>query len=302
MASRHSFFAVIGLLAIAIIAYLTLFVVTPTQQALVLQFGEVRESVREPGLHIKIPFIQNVIFLDKRILDLNVPTDEPIVADKKRLVVDAFARYRIEDPVLYYQTVSDITVANQLLSTYVQSALRTELAKATFIEVVRDERANLMEQIRSQVSARARSIGIEVVDVKIRRADLPQANSEAIFRRMRTERQREAAEHRAEGEEQAQRIRSVADRDATILIAEARRDAEITRGVGDAERNRIFAEAFGLDLEFFSFYRSMQAYRDALRANETTFVLSPDSDFFRFFRDIGGVSGAAPSGGGAGQR
>lgn len=297
---KNGFLGLFGIaaLVVAFLIYLSVFIVNPTQQALVLQFGEVTSSVREPGVQFKIPLIQNVVFLDKRILDLNLPPLEAIAADKKRLVVDAFSRYRISNPVLFYQTVNNVLEANQRLATFLQSSLRSELAKATFTDIVRDNRAGLMERIRTDVGNRATAIGIEVVDVKIRRADLPQANSEAIYRRMQTERQREATEIRAQGEEQAQRIRSRADRDAAIIVAEARRDAEIIRGEGDAERNRIFAEAYNRDPEFFSFYRSMQAYRDGLQGQSTSMVLSPNSDFFRFFKDPQGRprSGVGASG------
>ncbi|WP_417677194.1 protease modulator HflC [Roseibium sp.] len=275
---------------VAFLAYMSVFVVNPAQQALVLQLGRVEKVVREPGVQFKYPFIQNVIYLDKRILDLNMPPQEVIASDKKRLVVDAFARYRISDPVLFYQRVNNINQANRRLSTFLQSSLRSELGKASFIAVVRDNRDGLMENIRKNVSASAADLGIEVVDVKIRRADLPEANSLAIFRRMQTERQREASELRAQGEEQARRIRSRADREVTVVVAEANRDADITRGEGDAERNRIFAEAYGKDPDFFAFYRSMQAYEAGLREGDTSLVLSPDSNFFRYFNDPMGAS------------
>ncbi|NVK35730.1 MAG: protease modulator HflC [Rhodobacteraceae bacterium] len=276
---------------IAAAAYACLFIVTPTQQALVLTFGRIDKVVTEPGLNFKLPApFQNVIMIDKRILDLDMPPLEAIASDKKRLVVDAFARYKISDPVLFYQRVQNISVANQRLSTFLQSSLRSELATASFTAVVRDNRAGLMENIRSDVSRSASELGIEVIDVKIRRADLPEANSQAIYARMQTERQREATELRAQGEEQARRIRSRADRDATVVVAEARRDAEITRGDGDAERNRIFAEAYGADPDFFAFYRSMQAYEAGLKQGGTSMVLSPDSSFFRYFSDPMGAS------------
>jgi membrane protease subunit HflC len=288
---------VIGILVaiIAIAAYFSLFVVNPTQQALVLTFGQIDRVVNqtgsdEPGLKVKYPWpVQNVIYLDKRILDLNMAPQEVIAADLKRLVVDAFARYRIENPVLFYQRVNNIPEANQRLSTFLQSSLRSVVAKASFEAIVRDNRAGLMDEIRSEVSNAASELGIEVIDVKIRRADLPDENSQAIYDRMQTERQREATEIRAQGQEAAQRIRSRADRDATVLVAEANRDSEIIRGDGDAERNKIFAEAFGADPEFFAFYRSMQAYEAGLRSGDTSLVLTPDSSFFRFFKDPAGV-------------
>ena len=296
---RSGFFGILVAI-VAFLAYMSVFIVNPAQQALVLQLGRVENVVQDPGVQFKYPFIQNVVYLDKRILDLNMSPQEVIASDKKRLVVDAFARYRISNPVLFYQRVNNIPRANQRLSTFLQSSLRSELAKASFTAVVRDDRAGLMESIRKDVSASAADLGIEVVDVKIRRADLPEANSQAIFARMQTERQREATELRAQGEEQARRIRSRADRDATVLVAEAKRDSEITRGDGDAERNRIFAEAFGADPDFFAFYRSMQAYEEGLRQGDTSLVLSPDSSFFRYFND---PMGASPSSEGAsGQR
>lgn len=288
---KNGLFGIGGILvaAAALVFYLSVFIVNPAQQALVLQFGEITRAEQEPGLKFKIPFIQNVVYFDKRVLDLNMPLIEPILSDKKRLVVDAFARYRITDPVLFYQTVNNINEANQRLSTFLQSSLRSVLARATFVQMVRDDRSGLMDQIRQDVASRAAPIGIEVVDVKIRRADLPQTNSDAVFRRMQTERQREATEIRAQGAEQAQRIRARAERDSTVIVAEANRDAEVIRGDGDAERNRIFAEAFNRDPEFFSFYRSMQAYAEGLKAGDTSMVLSPTSQFFRYFRDPNGI-------------
>lgn len=292
---RSGIFGIV-VVVIGFLLYTSIFIVNPTQQALVLQLGRVDRVIQEPGPQLKYPFVQNVVYLDKRILDLNMSPQEVIAADLKRLVVDAFARYRISNPVLFYQRVNNITTANQRLSTFLQSSLRSELGKASFEAIVRDDRSGLMEQIRQEVSQAASELGIEVVDVKIRRADLPDANSQAIFARMQTERQREATEIRAQGEEQSRRIRSRADRDATVLVAEANRDSEIIRGDGDAERNRIFAEAFGADPEFFAFYRSMQAYEAGLQSGDTSLVLSPDSSFFRFFKDPTGVN--APAGGG----
>lgn len=283
---------VVALAAAAL--YLSIYIVSPTQQALVLQFGKVISATQQSGLHFKLPLVQNVIYIDKRILDLNMPPLEAIASDKKRLVVDAFARYRISDPVLFYQRVNNINAANQRLSTLLQSSLRSELGKASFTAVVRDDRNGIMGSIRKDVGTSAAELGIEVVDVKIRRADLPEANSQAVFDRMQTERQREATEIRAQGEEQGRRIRSRAERDATVLVAEARRDAEIIRGDGDAERNRIFAEAFGVDPDFFGFYRSMQAYEAGLRSGDTSLVLSPDSSFFRFFNNPAGAGQPAP--------
>ncbi len=275
---------------VALVLYWSAYIITPTEQALVLQFGEVKEQETEPGLKFKLPW-QNVIVLDKRILDLNMPPLEAIVADKKRLTVDAFARYRITNPVRFYQSVNNVNEGSRRLATFLESSLRSELAKATFVELVRDDRSDLMENIRQDVDKSAAAIGIDVIDVKIRRADLPEANSQAIFRRMQTERQREATEIRAQGEEQSRRIKSRADRDATVLVAEAQRDADIIRGDGDAAANQVFAEAYGKDPSFFDFYRSMQAYTKALEGSDTSLVLSPDSDFFRYFNDSRGLRG-----------
>ncbi|POF28684.1 protease modulator HflC [Roseibium marinum] len=291
---RSGILAVI-LVIVAVLGYMSIFIVNPTQQALVLQLGRIIDTKIEAGPYFKYPFIQNVVYIDKRILNLNMPPLEPISSDKKRLVVDAFARYKIINPVLFYQRVQNVPTANRRLSTLLQSSLRSELGRTSFAALVRDDRSGVMENIRRDVSANAAELGIEVIDVKIRRADLPDANSQAIYARMQTERQREATELRAQGEELARRIRARADRDATVLVAEAKRDSEITRGDGDAERNKIFAEAYGADPEFFAFYRSMLAYEEGLRAGDTSLVLSPDSSFFRYFKDPRGT--AAPTAG-----
>ena len=259
------------LVAIAVaVGYTSLFYVHQTEQALVLRFGEpIRDPIVEPGLRYKVPFVDTVIFIDKRILDLDNPVQEVIASDQKRLVVDAFARYRITNPLRFYQTVGSIEGAQSRLMTILNSSLRRVLGESTFIQVVRDERANLMNRIRDQVNREAQQFGIDVVDVRIRRADLPDANSQAIYQRMQTERQQEAAEFRARGAEQAQRTRARSDRDVTVLLAEANSKSEQVRGEGDGERNRIFADAFGRDPDFFSFYRTMQAYEAGLKAGET---------------------------------
>lgn len=286
----------IAIVLIVLLAYSALFTVNPRQQFLVLRFGEVQEVIDTPGLNFKLPFIDNLILLDKRILDLDMTPQEVIASDKKRLVVDAFARYKIVDPIRFYQTVATIPGANSRLSTFLQSSLRTVVAKASFTSVVRDERSSLMEQIRQDVDRSAETIGIDVVDVKIRRADLPEENSQAIFNRMTTEREREATEIRAFGEEQARKTRARADRDATVLLAEANRDAEKIRGDGDAERNRIFAEAFSKDEEFFAFYRTMQAYERSMKEGNTSLVITPDSSFFRYFDNPQGTGSDSGNG------
>ncbi len=288
---KTGFLGLLGIfvLALAFVGYQSMYIVTPTHQALVLQFGEVKGTVRTPGLQFKYPFVQNVIFLDKRILDLNMPPVEALASGKKRLVVDAFARYRIANPVAFYQNLNNVNEANQRLSTFLQSSLRTELAKATFSQIVRDDRSDLMEKIRKDVSASAAQLGIEVVDVKIRRADLPEENSQVVYSRMQSERQREATEIRAKGEEEGRRIRSRAEREATIIKANAQRDAEILRGDGDAERSGIFAEAYNKDRDFFSFFRSMRAYEVGLKDGDTSLVLSPNAQFFKFFNSASGT-------------
>jgi membrane protease subunit HflC len=282
----------------AIVAYSAIFTVYEGRQALVVRLGDPIRVVEKPGIHFKAPFIDNVIYIDKRILDLENPQQEKeiIAADQKRLVVDAFARYRIVDPLRFYQATQggSVTRANQQLSTLLNSALRRVLGEASFQDVVRDERAVLMGRIREQLDREAERYGINIVDVRIRRADLPDQNSQAVYQRMQTERQREAAEFRAQGSQRAQEIRSRADRDVTILLAEANAKGEQTRGEGDATRNRIFAEAFNRDPDFFSFYRSMQAYEASLGHGDTRMVLKPDSEFFRYFVDPSGRSAGSP--------
>ena len=271
-----------------VLAYSMLFTVHQTQQALVLQFGDPRRMIQEPGLNWKLPFVQNVTFFEKRILDYDIPEAEVIASDQKRLVVDAYARYRITDPLKFRQTVVTMAAVDARLSTLLNAGLRQVLGKESFFTVLSGQRTAMMASIRARVNREAAQFGIEVVDVRIRRVDLPEANSQAIYRRMQTEREREAREARAQGAEIAQRIRSLADREKTVLLAEAKRDAEIIRGNGDAERNRIYAEAFGKDPEFFAFYRSMRAYEQALTSDDTTMVLSPKSEFFRFFETLPG--------------
>jgi membrane protease subunit HflC len=250
-----------------------------------VRLGQPIRVVTTPGLNFKVPLLDSVISVDKRIVDLENPAQEVIASDQKRLVVDAFARYRINDALKFYQTIGAIEGANARLSTLLNSALRRVLGEASTTDIVRDKRAELMSQVRTQLENEAQSFGIAVVDVRIRRADLPEQNSQAVYQRMQTERQREAAEFRAEGSQRSQEIRAKADRDVTVLIAEAQSKGEQTRGEGDAERNRIYAEAYGRDPDFFTFYRSMQAYEAGLKSNDTRMVLKPDSDFFRYFGD-----------------
>jgi membrane protease subunit HflC len=268
-----------------IVAYGSLFTVYQTHQALVVRLGKPVDVVTDPGLHTKLPIVDSVIYVDKRILDLENPSQEVIASDQKRLVVDAFARYKIIDPLKFYQTVGSIDAANSRLSTLLNSKLRGVLGGATLTHIVRDEREALMANVRDQLNQQALEFGINVIDVRIRRADLPDQNSQFVYTRMQTERQREAAEFRGQGSQRAQEIRARAERDRTVLLADATSKAEQTRGEGDAERNRIYADAYNKDAEFFTFYRSMQAYEAGLKHNDTRMILKPNSDFFRYFGD-----------------
>jgi len=281
------------LFVVLIIGYSSVFTVAQTEQVLVVRLGEPVKVVTEPGLNFKAPFIDTVISIDKRILDLENPSQEVIASDQKRLVVDAFARYRIKNALRFYQSVGSIQAANIQLTTLLNASLRRVLGEVTFITVVRDQREALMARIRDQLDHEADGYGIQVVDVRIRRADLPEQNSQAVYQRMQTERQREAAEFRAQGGQKAQEIRSNADREATVIVAEANSTAEQVRGAGDGERNRLFAEAYGQDPDFFAFYRSMTAYENGLKSNDTRFLLRPDSDFFKFFSNSSGKPPAA---------
>jgi modulator of FtsH protease HflC len=307
--------AVVLLIAL-VVAYGTFFTVYQTRQALVVRLGKPVRVITEPGLNAKIPFIDTVIYIDKRILAIESPAQEVIASSQdrsdagvpraaqagERLVVDAFARYRITDPLKFYQTVGP-DGANSQLSILLNSALRRVLGAATLADAVRNRREALMMQMREQLDRDAQPFGIEVVDVRIRRVDLPEQNSQAVYQRMQTERQREAAEFRAQGSQKSQEIRARADRDVTVLLAEATSQSENIRGQGDAERNRIFADAYGKDANFFSFYRTMQAYERSMQHNDTHLVLRPDTDFFRYFGDPTGKAmpdGAAAAGAPAG--
>ena len=262
------------------------FIVDQREQVLVLQFGDPKRVIQEPGLNFKIPFIQQTVRFDKRLLDFDNAPEEVIASDQKRLVVDAFARYHITDPLKFYQTVGTEMALRPRLGSVLNSTLRQVLGTVPLQEVVSEKRGALMLEIRDIVRTEAARFGIRVEDVRIKRADLPAQNSEAIYRRMQTERQQEAAELRAKGAEEAQKIRAEANRQKVVIVAEAERDSQILRGDGEGQMNRIFAEAFGRDPEFFSFYRSMQAYEAALGTDDTTMVLSPDSDFFRYFGSL----------------
>ena len=272
-----------GIVLIAVVIFQSLFIVQEISQAIVLQFGDPKKIVTKAGLNFKLPFIQNVVYLDKRILNLDNDPEEVIAADQKRLIVDAFARFKIVDPLKFYISVGNERVARSRLSTIINSRIRGVLGTQELATLLSTDRARQMQIIQSQVNEEAKNFGIEIVDVRIKRADLPPANSDAIYKRMQTEREREAKEFRAQGAEIAQKIRSTADKDVTVLLAEANKKSEIMKGEGDGLRNKIFADAFGKDPQFFGFYRAMQAYEKALIGGETSLVLSPDSEFFKFF-------------------
>jgi membrane protease subunit HflC len=287
----------IGLLAGGIAAVIVLLIalscfyeVHQTEQALLLQFNAPREIVTEPGLHTKVPWVQSVVFLDKRLLNLEAPSEEVIAQDKKRLVVDAFARWRILDPLRFYQSLYDLDTAQLRLTPILSSNVRRVLGSQNFAAVLSARREELMRDIRDNMNQEAKNFGIKVVDVRIRHADLPAENSQAIYNRMKQERKREANEYRAEGSEISQRIRARAEREVTVLLAEATRESSILRGQGDAEKTKTLADAFGQDPDFFAFYRSMQAYEAALPGDNTTLVTSPNSDFFRYFSNPGAAA------------
>lgn len=272
----------------SIVIFSSAFTVHQTQQALILRFGEAKRIITEPGLHFKVPFADDAVFVDKRVLALDSESQEVIASDQKRLVVDSYARYKITDALKYYQSVQTSARANSRLSQILNSGVRRILGESTFEEIVRDKRPQLMKRITEQVNNEAGSLGISIVDVRIRRADLPDANSQAVYRRMQTAREKEANDIRARGMEQAQRITSKADRQSRVIIAEANAKAQATRGEGDAERNRLYAEAYGKDPEFFKFYRSMIAYEKSFQSGDTRLVISPESDFFDYFKNPNG--------------
>ncbi len=286
----------IVLIALAVVVAVTgfmglsaIFTVDEREQALVLRFGDPRRTVDEPGLNVKVPFVDEVRYFDKRILDYDAPPVELIFADKKRLVVDAFTRFKIVDALKFYQAVNNEDVARSRLGNIVNSALRKTLGEVEMLAVLSKGRDELMQNIRDRVNTEAKNFGIEIVDVRIKRADLPDANSQAVYNRMQAERDREAKSERALGEEESQNIRADAERQRTVLLAKSKKQANILRGQGDAIRNRVFAQAYLQDPEFFAFYRSLEAYKKALTSRDTTMVLTPDSEFFRYFNDLFGL-------------
>lgn len=286
---------VVGVLIVAaVVALSSLFIVNQTEQALVLQFGRTVRVVDRPGLEIKLPFVQNVVYFDRRLLDVEPPPEEVIAADQKRAIVDTYTRYRITDPLLFYQTVGSEDAVRARLAVMVSSSMRQVIGKVPLSALLSVQRAAIMRRIRDEVRTAAKPFGINVVDTRIRRVDLPAQNSEAIYARMNSERQQQAALYRGEGAQQAQTVRADADREVTVIKADAQRDAQKLRGQGDAAATAIYAKAYGQDQEFFTFYRSLEAYRRAFAGRNTTFVLSPHGDFFRYFGS--GTGAAAASG------
>ncbi len=289
---KKSTISMIVVAAFGLIAFSMLFIVEQTQQGIVLQFGEPKRTLREPGLNWKLPFIQDVVFYENRVIStISSDSEEVILADQKRLEVDTYARYRIVDPLLFYQTVRNVRGAEQRLDAMIDSSVRRVLGGTTLVDLLSSARSAIIRDISSEVNRSAKSLGLEIVDVRIRRADYPDATSQNIFNRMKSEREREAKEFRATGEEEAQKIRADADKTVTVMLAEARRESEILRGQGDALSIKIYADAFGQDEDFFAFYRSMQAYRKTFTDDGTSLVISPDSEFFRYFGYKSGEKG-----------
>ena len=292
MRQYGTFALALVVVAVLIMVFSGTFIVHQTQEALLLRFGqpvEGRGLVTQPGLHFKVPLIEHVIFIDKRLLNLETPNEEVLAADSTRIEVDAFLRYRIIDPLTFYQTLQTKQQADSQLGYIMNSSIRQVLGEATMQQIVRDDRAKLMADIRDQVNVEAQRLGILAVDVRIRRADLPRQISEKVFARMSSEYARQAAEFRATGQQQKRTIEATADRDAVVLIGNAQQKADTTRGEGDAIRNKVFADAYGKDRDFFAFYRSMAAYETAFSGKDTRLVVSPVGDFFRFFKSPGGM-------------
>lgn len=286
--SRSLLITGIVVLVGAVVLFSSMFIVHQTQQALVLQFGEPKRQITNPGLEFKVPFIQDVVYFERRVLDIDPPRQQVLLASQKRLDVDSYARFRILDPLEFYKTVRNERGARAQLSGIINSTLRRVLGNETLKEILSNKRIAIMADIRQQVNAAVDRFGIEIVEVRLRRADYPKETSNNIYDRMKSEREQEAREFRAQGAEQAQQIRADADKQRTILVAEAKQKSETLRGEGDGLAIKIYADAFNKDPDFYGFYRSMLAYRKAMTDSDTTLVLSPDSDFFRYFKDIGG--------------
>ena len=285
---------VVGFVAL-LLAFSSLFVVHQTEQALVVRLGEPRQMIQEPGLKVKAPFIEEVVRYDNRLLELDPPAEQVILADQKRIEVDTYTRFRIEDPLKFYRAVRTEENARARLREIISSSLRRVLGNVMLPSVLSEERARIMSDIQEQVTTEAKPLGIAIADVRLRRADLPEETSQSIYARMKSEREREAREARAQGQERAQEIRSRAERERTVILAEAQRQAQILRGTGDAEASRIFAAAYNQDPAFFAFFRTLQAYRTALSDDKTALLLSPEGDFFRYFENMSGQPAKSPT-------
>jgi modulator of FtsH protease HflC len=293
--------AIAGAVVALILLFSSMFTVHQSEQALVIQFGDPQRRVDQPGLHLKWPLIQEVVYFDKRVLDFDARPEEVPTLDQKQMVVDAFARFRIIDPLKFYQTVNNEQGIQLRLTTIISSNLRRVLGEVAMSRVLTEERASLMRDIRDAVNKEAATFGVDVIDVRIRRVDLPEENSQAIFRRMQTQREQEARRIRAEGAKEAQVVRAEADKQQRVIVADAQRRGEGLRGDGDAEATKIYTEAYGQDPEFFDFWRSMQALTRALPASTTTLVTSPDDAFFKYFGQSGApAAAAAPAAKGSG--
>ncbi len=291
--SKTAIFGGILAIVIGITAFSSLFVIRENEQALILQFGNPQKQVDDAGLNFKTPFIQDVIYFDKRILDYDASAAEIPTLDQKQLVVDAFARYKIIDPLKFYQTVATESIAESQLNNIINSNLRDSFGKQLFTKLMTETRARLMAEISKKVDTAMRSLGIEVIDVRIKRVDLPEENSQAIFRRMQTQREQEARRIRAEGDRKAREIRADADKQQRVIVAEAKKTSEILRGEGDAVATKLYNDAFGRDRDFFDFYRSLQAMRTGLIGDTTSYVGPPQGEFYRFFKgeSLGSSSG-----------
>jgi membrane protease subunit HflC len=261
------------------------FTVDQRQQVLILQFGEPIRAINTPGIKFKMPFIQNAIFFEKRIIDLSLPEQEVIASDQKRLIINAFTKFQIIDPLKFYTTVGSSYGLSSKLSGILDSSLRQVIGEVTLNELLTENRGNIMKKIKDAVGSSSEIFGIKIIDVRIMRADLPKENSDAIYARMQTEREKEAREIRAKGAEEADKIRAEANKEKTIIIAEAKKNSDIVRGNGESESNKIYANSFGRDPEFADFYRSMSAYKTAFSNDKTKMIISPDSDFFKYFNN-----------------
>ena len=288
MFSKKIFVPIILVLLFTIFS--ALFIVKQTEQALVLQFGDPIRVIKEPGLKIKIPLIQNAVFYDTRVLDFDAEVEEVILSDQKRLLVDAFIRYQIVDPLKFYQSVSNENGFKARVGGILSGSLRRVLGSNPLEVVLSVNRSELMEKIQGELDNESSNFGVKMIDVRIKRADLPKANSEAIFARMRAEREKEARQFRAEGSEESQIIKSTAEKERTVIIADANKKSQTIKGEGDGKAIKVYAEAFNKDKEFFKFYRSMEAYKKVFKEgdDDPTLILSPDSDFFKYFGNQSG--------------